>query len=80
MKRRMDDLEQIFLFMVIAVIIEVVVIAVCCAFLPGTVSEPKPCEMKIYQYMDEHRINTSCGHIVIDRCPFCDKRVEIVVE
>lgn len=54
---------------------------VCWAALtqPAT-SEPKPCEMKVYQYMDEYRAGTSCGHIVIDRCPFCDKSVEIVVE
>lgn len=76
----MHDTKKMFLYIFIALALEMLVIAVCCAFSPGSASEPKPCEMKVYQYMDEYRINTSCGHIVIDRCPFCDKRVEIVVE
>ena len=64
----------------ITLIIHMIILTVACALTHPVSEAPKPCEMKVYQYMDEYRVGTSCGHIVIDRCPFCDKDVEIVVE
>ncbi len=38
------------------------------------------CDVIISEFYGKYQIQTKCGHVIIDRCPFCNQNVEIIIE
>ena len=79
-KQEVVPIELFIRDLVISMIICVPLILFAAYLSSSGENTAKPCVYRVYESAGEYHVTTTCGHIVEDRCPFCDNSVVIEVE